>query len=54
MNETKKQVTENPNRDDVLEQREPDQPREGVVEKTQKPAEKPATETGTTPARPDR
>ena len=46
MNETKKQVTENPNRDDVHEQREPDQPREGVVEKKPKPAEQPPTERG--------
>ena len=36
MNETKKQVTQNPGRDDVHEQREHDQPREGVVEKPEK------------------
>jgi|GEM_PF-3300873 len=53
MNETKKQVTQNPNRDDVHEQREPDQPREGVVEKKQKPAEKTETVTKDTPPRPD-
>jgi hypothetical protein len=39
MNDTKKQVTESPGRDDVHEQREPDQPREGVVEKPEKKAE---------------
>ncbi|MDF2692698.1 MAG: hypothetical protein K0S65_1081 [Labilithrix sp.] len=37
MQPTKKHLTQNPGRDDVHEQREPDQPREGVVEKTSKP-----------------
>ncbi|HVH43442.1 MAG TPA: hypothetical protein VM925_13905 [Labilithrix sp.] len=33
MNQTKKEITQNPGRDDVHEQRDADQPREGVVEK---------------------
>ena len=53
MNETKKQVTENPNRDDVHEQREPEQPREGVVEKEPKPGEQAPVERGQN-ARPER
>jgi len=53
MNETKKQVTENPNRDDVHEQRERDQPREGVVEKPETSPEE-GKSGGTAPPRPDR
>lgn len=53
MNETKKQVTETPNRDDVHEQREPNQPREGVVEKPEKPAV-PHEPGKASPSRPDR
>ena len=33
MNQTKKEITQNPGRDDVHEQRDADQPREGIVEK---------------------
>ncbi len=49
MNETKKQVVESPDRDDVHEQREPEQPREGVVEKPETQAE-PRTPAGGQPA----
>ena len=55
MNETKKQVTQNPGRDDVHEQREPEQPREGVVEKSQTPTEDRPDETKKpAPAGPER
>jgi len=54
MNQTKKQVTQNPGRDDVHEQREPEQPREGVVEKRDKPAERDAGAGEPAPSRPDR
>ncbi|MBX3216487.1 MAG: hypothetical protein KF850_30905 [Labilithrix sp.] len=39
MSETKKQITQNPGRDDVHEQRDRDQKREGVVEAPARPAD---------------
>ncbi|MBX3263576.1 MAG: hypothetical protein KIS78_27265 [Labilithrix sp.] len=39
MSETKKQITQNPGRDDVHEQRERDQEREGVVDAPEPAAE---------------
>lgn len=44
MNQLKKQMTQKPSRDDVHEQREPDQSREGVVEKQDAPPEAPSSE----------
>ena len=40
MNETKKQLTENPGPEDVHEQREHEQPRQGVVEAPENEKEK--------------
>ncbi len=51
MNETKKQVTQNPGRDDVHEQREPEQPREGVVETPEKKSPPATPQTSEQPER---
>ncbi|MBX3200363.1 MAG: hypothetical protein KF894_19660 [Labilithrix sp.] len=54
MSETKKQITQNPGRDDVHEQRDRDQEREGVVEAPGRRADDPSPPSKEPPPRQER